>query len=131
MLGSRTTHNLLVALRGEAFAHARYSSFAAAARERGDERLAAMFEDIAAAELHEHFRELADLAGLVGSDADNLAVALRDEHAEVETSYPEFAAQARADSDEKVAARFEEIAADEREHAEALEAALARLGVTA
>ena len=127
-----TTHQALVtALHGEAFAFARYSLFAAAARERGDERLAALFEGTANVELHEHFAELAELAGLVGTDADNLAAALQDENQEIEVTYPEFARQAREAGEEAVALRFEEIAADERAHARSLESELEALELPA
>lgn len=130
-MDAQTHDNILTALRGEAFAHARYALFARAARERGDERLASMFDGIAAVELHEHFAELAELAGLVGADADNLRAALDDENDEVEALYPEFAQQARSTGEAAVATRFAEMAEDEREHEKALEQALERLEVPA
>lgn len=127
----RTRENLLTALHGEAFAYARYSLFAAAARAEGDERAATLFEGLAAVELHEHYAELAELAGLVGTTADNLRAAIQDENDEVETSYPSFAEKARAAGDTAAAERFTEIAGDEREHMKALEEALERLEVPA
>jgi rubrerythrin len=127
-----TTHQALIdALHGEAFAFARYSLFAAAARERGDERLAALFEGMANVELHEHFEELAELAAVVGADSDNLVAALQDENREIEVTYPEFARQAREAGEEAVARRFEEIAEDERVHAQALESELESLELPA
>lgn len=128
-MDSRTQENILAALRGESFAHSRYLLFAAAARKRGDERLASMFEGIAAVELREHFAELAELAGLVGTDTDNLRTAIQDENLEVEATYPRFAAQAREAGDAEAARRFEEMAEDEREHERTLEQALERLEV--
>jgi rubrerythrin len=130
-MDKQTYDNVLTALQGEAFAHARYVLFATAARERGDEWLASMFDGIAAAELREHFAELAALAGLVGADADNIRSALQDEKLEVETRYPEFAEQARAAGHEAVAERFAEMAEDEREHERTLQEALERLEVPA
>ena len=117
----------MTALHGEAFAYARYSLFAAAARDRGDERLAALFEGMGNVELHEHFRELAELARLVGTDWDNLVLALQDENEEVESTYPQFARLARQAGEEAVAARFEELAEDERAHVRALEGELEAL----
>jgi rubrerythrin len=105
--------------------------FAAAARKGGDERLASMFEGIAAVELQEHFAELAELADLVGTDADNLRTAIQDENLEVEAKYPQFAEQARAAGQVAVAERFTEMAEDEREHERTLEQALERLEVPA
>lgn len=131
MLHSQTRRNLLEAMHGEAFAYARYTRYAQMARERGDERLASLFEGLAAVELHEHFAELAALAELAGADAENLAAALQDENTETEVTYPRYAAQARAAGHPEVADRFAEIAEDEREHAKALETALERLEVPA
>jgi rubrerythrin len=127
----QTYENIQAALHGEAFAHARYMLFAAAARKGGDERLASMFEGIAAVELQEHFAELAELADLVGTDADNLRTAIQDENLEVEAKYPQFAEQARAAGQVAVAERFTEMAEDEREHERTLEQALERLEVPA
>ena len=130
-MNTTTQQALLTALHGEAFAYARYSLFAAAARDRGDERLAALFEGMANVELHEHFKELAELAGLVGTDADNLVAALQDENQEIEVTYPGFARQARQVGEEAAAVRFEEIADDERVHAHALESELESLELPA
>lgn len=127
----QTYENVLTALHGEAFAHARYLLFAAAARKQGEERLAAMFEGIAAVELQEHFAELADLAGLVGADADNISAAIQDENLEVEVAYPRFAEQARAAGELAVAEQFAVMAEDEREHEKTLEQVLERLEVPA
>ena len=130
-MDAQTYENVLTAMRGEAVAHARYLLFAAAARKQGEERLASMFEGISAVELQEHFAELAELAGLVGTVADNIRVAIQDENLEVEETYPRFAEQARAAGELAVAERFEEMAEDEREHEKTLEQALERLEVPA
>lgn len=130
-MDAQTHKNVLAALHGEAFAHARYLLFAAAARKRGSDRLASMFEGIAAVELQEHFAELAELVDLAGTDADNIRAAIQDENLEVEWTYPSFADQARAAGDVAVANRFAEMAEDEREHEKTLEHALERLAVPA
>lgn len=130
-MDTQTRENVLAAMRGEAFAHARYTLFAAAARGSGDLELAGMFEGLASVELREHLVELAELVGIVGSDPDNLWTAIRDEGAEVEETYRAFAEQARAAGEEAVASRFEEIREDEREHLKTLEATLERLEVPA
>jgi rubrerythrin len=130
-MDAQTYENVLTAMRGEAVAHARYLLFAAAARKQGEERLASMFEGISAVELQEHFAELAELAGLVGTVADNIRVAIQDENLEVEETYPRFAEQARAAGELAVAERFEEMAEDEREHEKTLEQALERREVPA
>ena len=123
-MDAQTYENVVAALHGEAFAHARYMLFAAAARKRGDARLGSMFEGIAAVELQEHFAELAELAELVGADADNIRF-------EVEAMYPQFAEQARVAGEIAVSERFAEMAEDEREHEKALEQTIERLEVPA
>jgi rubrerythrin len=130
-MDTQTYESVVSALHGEAFAHARYLLFAAAARTRGDDRLAAMFEGIAAVELQEHFAVLAELADLVGTDADNIRSAIQEENLEVEVTYPGYAEQARAAGQITVAERFAAMAEDEREHERTLEAALERLEVPA
>jgi rubrerythrin len=130
-MDAKTHENVLAAMHGEAFAYARYQLFAKTARKGGDDRLASMFEGIAAVELEEHFAELADLAGLAGTDADNIGAALQDENDEVEAMYPAFAEQARLAGEAAVAARFEEMAEDERAHEKTLEQALEALEVPA
>lgn len=130
-MDSKTHENLLAAMHGEAFAYARYSLFAKAAREEGDEHVAELFEGLAKVELQEHFAELAELAGIVGSSADNLAASIEDENEEVEITYPGFAAQARAAGEAAAADRFAEIAGDEHEHLKALETALEGIEIPA
>ena len=130
-MDAQTYENVVAALHGEAFAHARYMLFAAAARKRGDARLGSMFEGIAAVELQEHFAELAELAELVGADADNIRTAIQDENFEVEAMYPQFAEQARVAGEISVSERFAEMAEDEREHEKVLEQTIERLEVPA
>jgi rubrerythrin len=120
-MDAKTHENVLAAMHGEAFAYARYQLFAKTARKGGDDRLASMFEGIAAVEL----------AGLAGTDADNIRAALQDENDEVEAMYPAFAEQARLAGEAAVAARFEEMAEDERAHEKTLEQALEALEVPA
>lgn len=127
----RTYENVMAALYGEAYAHARYLAFARAARDRGDRDLAEAFEGIAAVELHEHFEELAALAHLIGTDSDNVVSAIRDENSEVEAVYRLYAEQARLAGEYDVAERFEEIREDERAHLKLLETLLERLEVPA
>ena len=126
-----THENVAAAMRRKAYAHARYLLFAAAARKRGEARLASMFEGIAAVELQEHFAELAALVGIVGTEADNLRAAFHDENFEGEWKYPQYADQARAAGEVAISERFAEMAEDEREHEKRLASALERLVVPA
>lgn len=130
-MNAQTRENVITALHGEAFAHARYRVFAESARRAGEDELAGLFEGIATVEMREHFVELAELVELGGTGSENIQTAIQDENAEVEETYRRFAAQARSAGDEEVAARFDEIREDERAHLDALEAALERLEVPA
>ena len=130
-MNAQTRENVITALHGEAFAHARYRVFAESARRAGEFDLADLFQGIATVELQEHFFELAELVELAGTGSENIQTAIQDENAEVEQTYSRFAAQARSAGEEEVAARFDEIREDERAHLDALEAALERLEVPA
>lgn len=120
--------DLDTAMKGEAFAYAKYMLFAEQARAHGRSDLAALFENTAKTERLEHFREHAELAGLANrSDADNLRDAMAGENYETTKMYPEMAARARQAGDKQAAARFTEIGKDESKHHDAFAAALAKL----
>jgi rubrerythrin len=118
---SQNTHaNLATAMHGEAFAYAKYLLYAKQAERNGNAELANIFTQAAKTERFQHFAEEAELAGLVGSDADNLKDA-------VDTMYRKFAEQATAAGDKAAAARFEEIRQDEMAHRDAFKVALAKI----
>ncbi len=120
--------DLETAMKGEAFAYAKYMLFAQQARIHGHSQLAALFENTAKTERLEHFREHAELAGVVSSsDADNLRDAIAGETYETTKMYPEMAARARQAGDKEASARFTEIGKDESKHRAAFAAALAKL----
>jgi rubrerythrin len=123
-MNEQTRKNLLSAMQGEAFAFAKYMLFAEHARKAGHPDLATLFERTAQVERLEHFGEEAELAGLVGSDSENLRQAIAGEAYEVDTMYREFAEQAAAAGETAAAARFHEIRADETGHRAAYIAAL-------
>ena len=126
-MNQRTQKNLMTAMHGEAFAFVKYMLFAEQARKNGHIVLADLFEKTANIERFEHLAEEAALAGLVGSDADNLSDAIEGELYEVETMYKEFAEQAAADGDQAAASRFAEVRGDEIGHRDAFKAALIQL----
>ena len=106
-------------MHGEAFAYVKYLLYAEHARKSGNKELADLFEKTANTERFEHFAEEAQLAGLVGSDAENLRDAIKGESYEIDIMYLEFAGQAKAAGDTAAAARFEEIRHDEIGHRDA------------
>ncbi len=126
-ISARSRKNLMEAMRGEAFAFAKYKLFAKQARNNGDNELADIFEKTADQEYLEHFVEQADLLQLVGTDEQDVTNAIAGESFEVDTLYKQFAEEAREDGDEEVAHRFEEIRRDEAFHQLAFHEALIKI----
>lgn len=126
-LSPKTQENLSTAMHGEAFAYAKYQLYAKHAEQNGDIELAKLFRTAANIERFQHFAEEAQLAGLVGSDADNLRDAIKGETYEVETMYRQFAEQAAAAGDKAAADRFNEIRHDEAGHRDVFKAALSHI----
>ena len=127
MMNQQTLQNLSTAMHGEAFAYAKYLLFAEHARRSGDVELADLLEKTAKTERFEHLAEEAKLAGLVGSNSQNLKDAIKGESYETETMYGEFAQQAEQAGDHEAALRFEEIRKDEAKHRDAFNVALSNL----
>lgn len=123
----KTLENLHAAMKGEAFAHAKYMLYAERARKNGHPEIAELFENAAKMELSEHFAELAELAEFAGTDEDNLRDAIKGESYESTTMYKEFAEEATSLEDHAAAERFEEIGRDEMHHQAMFEAALKKL----
>ncbi|MFD8329116.1 ferritin family protein [Streptomyces lydicus] len=124
-LRAQTLSDLDTAMKGEGFAYASYSLFAAQADREGHAAVGRLFRSTAQTELNEHLREAATLVGTVGTNAANLRQAIRGETHEHQVMYRRFAAQARQDGDTKAAELFTEIAADEGRHRDAFRTALA------
>jgi rubrerythrin len=126
-ISARSRKNLMEAMRGEAFAFAKYKLFAKQARKNGDNELADIFDKTADQEYMEHFVEQADLLQLVGTDEQDVTNAIAGESFKVDTLYKQFAQEAREDGDEQVAHRFEEIRRDEAFHQLAFHEALIKI----
>ncbi|MCI4062715.1 hypothetical protein MRQ36_09080 [Micromonospora sp. R77] len=124
-----TQGNLEATIRGEAFANAKYTSYAEHARATGVPRLARLWDNTAGQELGEHFAQAAELAGLVRDNATNLRDSISGEVYEATVMYPSFSRQAAAAGDARAAALFREIAFDEADHASAFLRALVELEV--
>lgn len=122
-----TREHLQTAMKGEAFASAKYLLYAERARQHGNAAIADLFEQTGRQERVEHFGQEADLAQLCADDAANLEDAIAGESYEVDTMYREFAEQAHSVNDDAVGFRFEEIRRDEMRHRDAFKAALEQL----
>lgn len=127
-IAEQTKQNLSTAMHGEAFAYVKYMLYAEQARRTGQPELAALFEKTAHTERFEHFAEEAELAGLVGTNEENLRDAIKGESYEVTTMYKQFAEEAQRAGDHAAAARFREVRADEMTHLDAYKVALQKLG---
>jgi len=110
-----TLANIGTALRGEAFASARYRLFGQMSDANGKEWLANLFYALSDYELLDHFAVLANQYGLVGTDVVNLAAAIAAENSAI-TSYTTFAAEATTAGDTDAAALFTDIGGDEVLH---------------
>ena len=119
------------ALAGEALASLRYELFADRAEEEGLDDVAELFEEISKQERKEHFREIADMLGLIGTTAQNLQAALAGEVTEHRSLYPLYAGEAHRAGDDAAAERFIELGGDEHRHADRLRNALGALEVLA
>lgn len=126
-LSAKVRESLITSLRGEAFAYVKYNLYAEQARKEGLTAVAEAFESAARKERQEHFKEFAELYGLVGNTKDNLRDAIRGENEESTSTYPRFAADAREENANAVAERFSEVASDELNHAAEFSALLRAL----
>lgn len=126
-LAPETAANLDAALHEEAFDWTSATLFAEQADREGAASAAAVLRQVATTERSDHVVRLAGLAGVVGTDAQNLQAAIDGETYEATSMYPQFAAQARADGCGEVANRFDRIASEEWMHAQKYRAALAAL----
>ena len=126
-LNPQTKKNLETAMHGEAFANLKYQAYAEHARKSGHPELAKLFDENANVEASEHFAREADALGLAKTDEANLLDGMAGEHYENTKMYVEFAKQADAAGDKKVAEMFRQIAADEGDHYAAYKNAVEKL----
>lgn len=113
--GTKTMANLAAAFAGESQAHTKYQYFASVAKKEGYEQIAAIWEETSKNE-KEHaklwFKEL----GLLGNTEENLISSAGGENYEWSEMYPEFAAEAKKEGFNELAARFELVAGVEKAH---------------
>jgi rubrerythrin len=128
--GSKTQKNLMTAFAGESQARNRYTYYASKARKDGFVQISNIFEETANQE-KEHAKRLFkfmtggesgildDAAfpfGVIGETTDNLKGAAAGENYEWTEMYPGFAAIAREEGFDEIAAVFEAIAVAEKQH---------------
>ncbi|GAA3276191.1 hypothetical protein GCM10020258_56140 [Sphingomonas yabuuchiae] len=128
-LAASTRANLEAAMHGEAYANLKYLRYADQAQAAGKPELAKLFRASANVEANEHFDREAQALRLGSTNNVNLEDAMKGEHYENVTMYVNFAKEAEAAGDTKVAQMFRQIAVDEGTHYAAYKAALAKLPV--
>lgn len=116
---SRTFQNLAAAFAGESQARTKYDFFASQAKKDGYEQIAAIFAETANNE-KEHaklwYKRLS--GGKIGPTTENLKIAAEGENYEWTEMYKEFAAVAREEGYNDIAAQMDGVAAVEKEHEE-------------
>lgn len=126
--GTQTEKNLLAAFAGESQARNRYTYFASQAKKEGYVQISQVFEETANQE-KEHAKrffkflqggeveiQAAFPAGVIGSTADNLKEAAAGENYEWTDMYPSFAAKAREEGFNEIAAVFDAVSIAEKQH---------------
>ena len=126
--GTKTEKNLLTAFAGESQARNRYTYFAGKAKKEGYVQISDIFSETADQE-KEHAKRLfkfleggeveitaAFPAGVIGTTVENLKEASAGEVYEWTEMYPGFAAVAREEGFDAIAAVFEAIAVAEKQH---------------
>ncbi|MCG8636536.1 MAG: rubrerythrin family protein [Desulfobacterales bacterium] len=126
--GTKTEKNLLTAFAGESQARNRYTYFASAAKKEGYVQISDIFAETANQE-KEHAKRFfkfleggeveivgAFPAGVIGTTLENLKEAAAGEEYEWTQMYPDFAAVAREEGFDAIAAVFEMIAVAEKQH---------------
>jgi rubrerythrin len=131
--GSKTMANLEAAFAGESQATNKYSYFESQARNEGYEQIANIFKETSGNE-REHaklwFKILendGNTKGQVPKTVENLTAAAAGENYEWTTMYAEFAATAREEGFDDIAALFDAVAAIEKAHEERYNILLSRV----
>lgn len=135
----KTSENLKAGIKGETTASAKYAAFAQKAREEGNMNIAKLFEAASKSEsIHaaNHRKVLDGIKGTiedfkpeyeVKSTVENLQAAIDGETYEVQTMYPAFMNDAKAEKGQKAQKSFSWANDTEKKHAQFYSAALKAL----
>lgn len=129
MSDNKTFDNLMTAFAGEAEANRKYTAYAKKAAKDGKMNAAKLFRAASDAEtLHalKHF----EVAGKIGSTADNLKDAVKGETHEFKDMYPDFVKQAEAEGNAAAVRSFTFAMKAEEVHARLYQEALDNLDQT-
>jgi len=129
MSENKTLENLMAAFAGEAQANRKYTAYAKRAEQEGKLNAAKLFRAAADAEtLHalKHF----EVAGKIGTTADNLDDAVNGETYEFKEMYPEFIKVAEAEGNKAAVMSFKLAMKAEEVHAKLYKEALENIDET-
>ena len=129
MSDNKTLDNLMAAFAGEAQANRKYTAYAQKAEKDGKTNAAKLFRAASDAEtLHalKHF----EVAGKIGSTADNLKDAVAGETHEYKEMYPDFVKEAEAEGNKAAVMSFSFAMKAEEVHARLYQEALENLDET-
>jgi len=115
--GSKTEQNLRDAFSGESQARNKYTYYASVAKKEGYEQISAFFLETAENE-KEHAKLWFKRLGGIGDTLQNLLDAAEGEHHEWTEMYKEFAAVAREEGFNDIAAQMDKIGEVEKHHEE-------------
>jgi rubrerythrin len=129
MSGDNTLDNLMKAFAGEAQVNRKYLAYAKKAEKEGKINAAKLFRATADAETLHALKHL-EVAGKIGSTADNLKDAVEGETYEYKDMYPPFIKTAEAESNRAAVASFTFALKAEEVHARLFREALDNLDST-
>lgn len=124
---TKSQKDLEAAFAGESQASRKYFHFAKKAEQEGFKQVAKLFRAAAVAETVHAGNHLRALGG-INDTASNIKTAIQGEHYEVNTMYPEFIADAKAESEAKAERSFNYAWEVEKEHEVLYTKALEMLG---
>ncbi len=129
MSENKTQENLMAAFAGESQANRKYLAYAKKAEKEGKTNAAKLFKVAADAETLHALKQY-EVAGKVGSTADNLKDGIAGETHEYKEMYPEFVKQAEADGNKAALMSFTFAMKAEEVHAKLYKEALENLDQT-
>jgi len=129
MSGNKTLAHLMEAFAGESQANRKYLAYAKKAEEEGKLNAAKLFRAAAEAETLHALRQF-EIAGKIGSTADNLKDAIAGETFEHKEMYPEFVKEAEAAGNKAALTSFTYAMKAEEVHARLFKEALDNLEQT-
>jgi len=129
MSDNKTLKNLMEAFAGESQANRKYTAYAKKAEQEGKLNAAKLFRAAADAETL-HALKLFEVAGKIGSTADNLKDGIAGETFEYQEMYPEFVKEAEASGNKAALRAFTFAMKAEEVHAKLYKEALENLDQT-